>query len=581
MSESGSEIPSSQNALRSTGPQGVGRKLRVGILVDQDQTYAWVFNMLERIQFSNYAEIVQVVRKAGDGPPRKKGLARLMHLWRRSCFYFYTRIDRKLSRVEDDPFARKSIRPLVEAARWVDVEPVRKGMVETFTDEHIAELEIDNVDVYIRLGFGILRGRVLDVGKVGIWSYHHGDNRVNRGLPPGFWEVYNNEPVTGLTLQRLRAELDGGDVLYRTFTRTNNAYIHRAVCSLYWKSVYILPRVLKQLHRLGFEQFNAWVTRNSTQVNYYSKPLYTYPKHLQTMRIALKTTTRLLSQKIRKATRRDQWILSYCRDSTPGSRRSMWRFKEIAPSADRFWADPFVIKVDDEHHFFFEELVYSENRGRISHISLGADGELSDAVTVLEEPYHLSYPFIIEHDNELYMIPESAENRTVDLYKCVDFPIRWAHVRTLIADTELVDSTLHFHDGLWWLFAGQRDDDRLDISEELSVFYTDDLLTGDWTPHPCNPVVSDARCARPAGKLFVQNGILYRPSQDCSVSYGGAINIRRIEVLNTEEYVESQCEKIGPHWAPNLSGIHTLNKEQDITVIDVLKKRSLLWRPKN
>lgn len=49
---------------------------------------------------------------------------------------------------------------------------------------------------------------------------------------------------------------------------------------------------------------------------------------------------------------------------------------------------------------------------------------------------------------------------------------------------------------------------------ERFLFFADSL-TGEWTPHPTNSVVSDVRRSIPAGKLFEQEGKLMRPAQDC------------------------------------------------------------------
>ena len=110
--------------------------------------------------------------------------------------------------------------------------------------------------------------------------------------------------------------------------------------------------------------------------------------------------------------------------------------------------------------------------------------------------------------------------------------------------------------------------------DELHIFHAPSPL-GPWTPHRLNPVKSDARCARPAGRLFRWNGHLYRPSQDCSGRYGSAIVINRIVRLTESEFEEKAVSRIDPKWAPDLLATHTLNSSDGITVVDVLVRR---WR---
>ena len=548
------------------------------MLIDSSESAHWVFEMLQRIQKSDYAEIVQVVENLDPGEGSLSGFQRLRHLFSRLGYILFTRIGDRLRNVRDDPFAPKSIQSLLNDANWISVNPIRKGFVDRFSKEDIDRLSVDDVDVYLRLGFGILKGDVLNIGRLGIWSYHHGDNRIVRGLPPGFWENYNNEPVTGITLQILSEELDGGKVLYRAFSKTNNVYVYRSISSIFWKSANIIPRVLRKLHRLGFDEFEREIDRWNTELSFYTKPLYTFPSNWQVLIHMMCTVHRFICHKLIQAYYSEQWRLMF-RVTTPGkSNRALWQYKEIRPPIDRFWADPFVLTVDGVHHVFFEELVYSENRGKIAHLSISPDGEVSQATTVLEQPYHLSYPFLLEYEDEIYMIPESSENLTVDLYRCSKFPNEWQLVRTLIDGIELVDATLIRHNDMWWMFAGQRDDHRVSISDELSIFYTDDLFNGEWTPHPENPVISDVRHARPAGNIFEQNGSLYRPAQDGRHTYGGAVEIRRIDELTPHRYRESFVTRLDPDWRSDLEGLHTLNQADEITVIDILSRRSKLWR---
>jgi hypothetical protein len=112
-------------------------------------------------------------------------------------------------------------------------------------------------------------------------------------------------------------------------------------------------------------------------------------------------------------------------------------------------------------------------------------------------------------------------------------------------------------------------------SEELFVYYADALLSGNWTPHPRNPVISDVTRARPAGPIQLRDGQLYRPSQDCSVRYGYAIRINQIAVLSKEDYAETEISRIKPDWSKNVLGTHTLAYAAGLTVVD-----ALLVRPK-
>ena len=95
-----------------------------------------------------------------------------------------------------------------------------------------------------------------------------------------------------------------------------------------------------------------------------------------------------------------------------------------------------------------------------------------------------------------------------------------------------------------------------------------DTLEGPWRPHPCNPVISDCRNARPAGRLFFCGDELIRPAQDCSKDYGFAITLNRIDELSEFNYAEETINRIEPFWHNGNIGSHTFNCVEGIEFID-------------
>jgi hypothetical protein len=221
----------------------------------------------------------------------------------------------------------------------------------------------------------------------------------------------------------------------------------------------------------------------------------------------------------------------------------------------------------------FEEYEYAQRRGHISAIEIDSRGHAGTPVRVLERPYHLSYPFVFDWRGERFLIPESAEHGTVDLFRAKRFPDEWEHVATLIDGEQLYDATLAEIDGRWWMFAGSSVAGASSW-DELSVYYSDSPL-GPWKPHRRNPIVSDVRTARPAGRLFRANGVWYRPSQDCSRSYGYAVQINQITRLDPQGYSEVPVTRLTPNWRPDVSGVHTVNSAPGLTVVDARIRR---WR---
>ena len=245
----------------------------------------------------------------------------------------------------------------------------------------------------------------------------------------------------------------------------------------------------------------------------------------------------------------------------------------IPTPKDRLWADPFVIARDNKHYVFIEEMEYEQYRGRISVFEIEADGSYTVPRPVIKEDFHLSYPFLIEHDGELWMIPESNTNRTLRLYRCTGFPDQWEWVMNLMEGKKYVDATLHFQDDLWWLFVNSGAHQTLSKRDEVNLFYASDFRTTQWTPHPHNPIVSDVYRARPAGNLIKHNHRLLRPSQNNSRYYGYAYNLNEVHTLTTTDYKETVVKEILPTWDKRIIGTHTHSSAPGLSIIDVLMVR--------
>ena len=212
---------------------------------------------------------------------------------------------------------------------------------------------------------------------------------------------------------------------------------------------------------------------------------------------------------------------------------------------------------------FFEDFDYVTQRGRISCAEVQDIG-IANIVTVLERPYHLSYPCVFHADNVMYMIPESASNGTVELYRCVHFPDRWILEKELFR-ARIVDTTVWMDDGLYWFFVTLRE--TRGFGSQLWLFYAS-TLTGEWMPHPGNPISSDVRNSRGAGAIFRHNGKLFRPSQDCSKHYGYSVTLNEVVVWDRFQYKERPFVTIGPSWERGLVGTHTYSHAGNVEIID-------------
>ena len=551
-------------------------KLRIGLLLNGTELVAWAYRMIEIVKDSDYAEISLIVENTL--PAEKRRLSRVSQIaskirsgqfWTTVIRLTLTALERRLiGKPGRLPNASKPVdgKGLLAGIEVIKVHPRRQGFSDYIEGDELARIQAHNIDVFIRIGFRILRGEILRSARYGVWSYHHGDNRVNRGGPPGYWEVMESSPVTGTMLQVLTEDLDGGRVLYRSYSSTDDMSLADNKSNVQWKTLHFIPRKLKQLHDEGEEIFFARVKEENAHPQFYDRRLYKAPTNSELGVLLWKKLLQKCRRKWNDALYFMQWFLLY--DIREGISTSFWRFKHITPPKDRFWADPFIVARDNKYYVFIEEFLYATQKGHISLIVMNKDGSFEPPVRVLEAPYHLSYPFVFEFESNLYLIPESSANRTVELYKCTAFPLKWEFQRNLMNNCEVVDTTLFQWQGRWWMFVNQIQTEGASSWDELFLHYSDSPFSDNWTPHQRNPVVSDARSARPAGRLFVRDGRLYRPSQNCSGRYGYGFNICEITKLTETEYEEKIVSRVEPKWDKNVVSTHTINYEDGLTIID-------------
>lgn len=543
------------------------RPLRIGVLLNSTEVPAWTYRILQDISESAFCELAIAIvdnRPVAELQGRARFFARLRSWWRHGLFNIYSRWDRNRYRRKNDAFEMRDASPLLRNAVRLDVVPVAGKFTDRFSAADVQSVRSADLDVLVRFGFRILKGDILNAARYGVWSHHHGDNREYRGGPALFWEIYERNPVSGTILQVLNEKLDAGHVIYRSWSATDFGSLTGNRNAIYWKTSEFVLRRLHDLYERGWD----YVMACESQDGRYEKRIYRTPDNLKMfLLLARKAFSMLVGGTSATFFRSDEhWRIVARPAGSWASKRARRPQRQLVPPADRFYADPCIIKRNGRNYLFFEDYRYSTGKGLVSFVEIRPDGSFSEPTVVLERAYHLSYPFVFERHGEVYMIPETRSVDRVELYRAVDFPHRWQFERVLLRDVAAVDATLHQSEGKLWLFCNVAAE-GFSTCDELHIFHADEL-DGEWRPHPANPVVSDVRRARPAGGLFEHQGALIRPAQDCSVRYGYAIQLNRVDVLTETEYRETPFEKITPNWLAGSRGTHTLSLNEDYEVLD-------------
>jgi hypothetical protein len=264
------------------------------------------------------------------------------------------------------------------------------------------------------------------------------------------------------------------------------------------------------------------------------------------------------------AARRRSWVVAHRSDgdaSLLDQRRAT--FSILSDDNKRFYADPFPFEYNGRFYLFVEEYPYATARGCIAVASVDEDGRVSRPRVIIEEPYHLSYPFVFKRDEQIWMVPESGAAGRVDLYRAVHFPYCWRREGSILEGVAAYDATLGQHGDLLWMMTVTK---RWKSTswDQLSLFHSRDLL-GPWRAHHQNPILIDSEQSRSAGAMFMRHGKLMRPVQDCSQRYGGATAICLVHILNEMEFHQTIVGRV----ECGALGCHTYNRSGRLEVIDI------------
>jgi hypothetical protein len=519
-------------------------RLRLGVLVDGDAVKSWQAELVKSLAASHggSAPPVMIAAPSRSAPTGVSGKA-----W-------------SLASALESPLSRRvHHRSFLRAGRDADASRSLAGMGMQTIDMGQAST-IDALDVIIDLRSGSAPAASGLKPRLGTVRFIPGAVNPATGEADGTVEFAENRPLTRVKLRFVPADGSPPRELTRQF-RTYPMSWRENVRRMEWRGYLFLLDELENLARWG-EKSPLGEAAPAVQETEGGQGVLAAA--LGVPRMAWRTALAIAD----RVSIYDQWrVLITDQFDRPADLQAYSSWGAMVPPPDVMWADPFVKVVDGRTYVFVEEVAASLGRGSIVCLEY-RDGRTVRLGTVIEEPYHLSYPFLLAFEGALYMLPESSENRALHVWRCVEFPLRWERVATVMKGLSIADCTIFEHQGLWWLFGNP---DRLGVgihTSELHIFSARNPIDGSWQPHPLNPVLVDDASARMAGTVTSIDGALYRFAQGSGRYYGETLEVQRIKHLSASAYEEERVELVEPDRAAGGIGVHHFSRDGRTAVVD-------------
>ena len=550
------------------------KKLKIGIIIDDMTVPKYYLDFIHQICEEHSFFFMPIIINQNINPSNRdtaSPISKLNQKIYRDGFssLIQTLISRIIVFIESKALLRQEIYENFDAKLNLDnefsvleVEPEisRSGFVYRYSKESINSIKDLKLDLMLRFGSGILKGDILNICKFGILSLHHGDNREFRGTPSGFWEVFYSTPSSGFIIQQLTEELDAGKVLYRGNIMTASYWLKNSA-NIHIKSMFFLYKILKSISA------NESLPQEESSVNV-SEKLYRYPSLGTLIKYFIKVHVPALLIFLKGfffKSKKRRWHVSFIK--TNNWDLDFSKAHTIHNPQAGFLADPFVIEREDQTFCFVEEFSYKTNKGKISTYLLSEDSA-KPLGTALEEKFHLSFPYLIEHDKDLFMIPESASNNDIRLYKNISFPNEWVLEKILMKNIDAADTVVFYQNDMWFMLTNICSSNFSDHHSELHLFSSKKLVSDNWSPAESNPIIFDSLKARNGG-CFAYNGQQYRVNQvHANSHYGKALQINAISKITPTTMIEKKIFSMEPNFFKNINSTHHYDKGKYFVVFD-------------
>jgi len=313
-------------------------KLRVGVILPDENVPAWIRQMLEKVKDSEYAEISGLAFAGHSG--RTTAL-------RNKQYELQLNLDKKIFRPAPDPWELSDIRQVLSNTQVLGAN----------LHERVSRFRAMRLDLILNLSLEDMPKSLLNVARFGAWSLRCNDVRVTMGSEIGWLEILNDVPIMHCDIEIERE--DTTQVYNGSVIATNRSSISLNQKSFFWRASHVVSRSFQKLHTKGEADFFSKTKPVS------ASDRASAPSSAESAALAQKQALQTYENKVRRRITPQPWAMMAGK-SVDGEKFDWGKLNLKVPPRDVFWADPFLLKKQDKSYLFFEEYVYKTQRGCIS-----------------------------------------------------------------------------------------------------------------------------------------------------------------------------------------------------------------------
>ena len=415
------------------------KKLRIGFYIKDSDINKSVVNLIEDIADATNFDPPVIIKGINS-----KEMSFLHKIWHKFKPFFINNVlsiiikkieINNVKKIFPNYFASIDLNYLDKFELLEVTQPhcLEKNSLIEFNDDALSIIAHQKLDCIVQFGSELFKGDVLNILSHGLISLQFGNNN-DRYDQIGLWEVLKAEPSSNFMIIKQDNEQNIIKVLQKGSLMTSNVW-HTNKAQLIEKAYFFLRQSLFNLGENNNFSKPIEIMQNE-EILYKTTPFFIYIKYMLNVifpKLLRKIQSIFLSGKVIR------YSIAYSFHNNHS--KSLNEYIEIPNPKGRFLADPFVFENNGCNYIFVEDYFYKDEKGRISVLKVEGD-KYKFLGLVLEESFHLSFPFIFKDGDEIFMVPESHENLDIRLYKCADFPHKWELDTILMSNVSAADTMI-------------------------------------------------------------------------------------------------------------------------------------------